>query len=49
MIPTKNVELTNWSSKRWADNNDFIGPSVFGVQYAKESWPYLSFEYIPGS
>ena len=46
MTPVKNVELTNRNSHRGADDNDFIGPSVYGVQYRKKIWPYQSFEYI---
>ena len=31
MTPIKNVELTNQSKDRQADDNDFLAPSVYGV------------------
>ena len=33
----KNVEPTEQSSGRWADNSYFIGPSAYGG--TKETWP----------
>ena len=33
----KNVEQTNRISDRQADSSDFIGPSVYGVQYRTET------------
>ena len=36
MTPTKNVELTDWSSERWTDNSDFIGPSVCGFNIQRK-------------
>lgn len=42
----KNVELTNRRSDKQTDDSDIIGPSVYGDQYRKKTWPYLSFEYI---
>ena len=46
MTPPKHFELTNWGSESWTDSSDFIGSFIFGVQYAKKNWSYLSFEYI---
>ena len=42
----KNVELTDQSSNRRADDIDFIGPLFIRIQYTKETWSYLYFEYI---
>ena len=42
----KNVELTDQSSERGADDNDFIGPSVYGDSIYKGNLTYLPFEYI---
>ena len=37
ITPKKNVELTNQWREGQTDNSGFIGPSVCGVQYAKET------------
>lgn len=37
MTPMKNVERTNPSSDRQADNNDFIGPCVYWDSIYKEN------------
>ena len=42
----KNIKLTDRSSDRRADDNNFIGPSVYGDSIYEETWPYLPFEYI---
>ena len=49
MTPMKNVERTNPSSDRQADNNDFIGPCVYWDSIYKENltisifWIYFWF------
>ena len=32
MTPVKNVKLTDWSSERWTESTDFIGPSICSAQ-----------------
>ena len=44
---TKNIELTNQKMcKIDLGNSDFIGTSVWGVQYTMENSLYPSFKYI---
>ena len=42
VAPKKTVELIDWRIEKQKENSDFIGPSVCGDQYTKESWPYLT-------